>query len=167
VKGRLPARFELPRNVRHVRIGSSTADKSFFIAISEIPTLQFLGLEGMEIDNEVLQHISTNKQIVFLSLSRSDVTDEGVRQIAGMEMLEQLDVSNTACSDAVVDDLLLLPRLKAVDPSGSQITEKGAQRLKDAGIEIGMLVEELRDRNARNRQQNDAPALPITRDMDG
>jgi hypothetical protein len=82
-------------------------------------------------------------------------------------MLEQLDLSNTACSDAVVDGLLSLPRLKAVDPSGSQITEKGAQRLKDAGIEIGMLVEELKDRNARNRQQNDAPALPTTRDMDG
>jgi hypothetical protein len=121
-----------------------TADKSVLIAISAIPNLQFLGLEGMAIDDEVFPNISRNSRIVALSFSRSNVTDEDVLQIAGMDMLEQLRLNHTACSDAIIDRLLLMPHLKSVTTDGSQITEQGVQRLTDSGIETGVFVEELK-----------------------
>jgi hypothetical protein len=110
--------------------------------MSAVPTIQSFGLEGVEIDDDVLRHVSANRRISYLSLSRSNVKDEGVRQIAGMDMLEQLDVSHTACTDAIVDGLLLLPKLKAINTNGSQITDEGVRRLKNGRIETGPLVEE-------------------------
>jgi len=144
VDGQLSGHVEMPKTVRHVRMDDSTAHKSVLIAISAIPNLQCLGLEGMAIDDEVFPNISRNRRIVALRFSRSNVTDENVLQIAGMDMLEQLDLSHTACSDAIIDRLLLMPHLKSVNTDGSQITEQGMQRLTDSGIETGVFVEELK-----------------------
>jgi hypothetical protein len=71
-----------------------------------------LALNGIEIDNTILEEVTQVTRLRNLSLGNSTITEDGLARIAGLQSLESLGLSRTNISDRGLEDLENLRNLR-------------------------------------------------------
>ncbi len=101
-------------------------------ALAELPNLVYLSLKEVEINAEAVRQLRRIKQLHSLGLDLTNATDEMVAQLAGHENLQELWLTKTAVTDACLEYLQQLPSLRRVYLNGSQVSEEGVARIREA-----------------------------------
>ncbi len=130
--------------------------------IAKMRRLRMLSLEGTQISDDVLKHLSglsdleevslartriTGKtlgnlrscpNLVWLSLSGSRIGDESLSALCEVRSLDTLDLSGTEITDRGVKRLAKLPRLRILNISGTRVKDVEAVRKALPGRRIMM-----------------------------
>ena len=106
--------------------------------LKDLTRLAHLNLRGLEIGDEGLVNIATQKTLVRLHLEKTKITDKGLEQVKGLENLEYLNLYGTEITDAGLAHLTNLKKLKSLYLWQTKVTDEGVKKLQAAvpGVKI-------------------------------
>ncbi|WP_210412888.1 serine/threonine protein kinase [Leptospira gomenensis] len=125
----------------------------------QIDKLEVLGFEGTKISNDKLHHLLIFPKLNHLILSETKITEEGleslktsninhlqidltpnsnvvIKTLMKWKQLDDLNIAYTKVDDRAIDDILKIKTLRDITVPGTNITEKGKERLRKHGIYI-------------------------------
>jgi hypothetical protein len=123
--------------LQSIFLTDSQVTKAGIQRLAELPNLQYLNLSCLNlstsnIDDAALGYLKEMPSLTTLGLVRiPGITDGGLEQVSQIENLKEL-VLAVAVSDAGVAHLKKLPHLTKLVLSGTRVTSKGVDDLKEA-----------------------------------
>jgi hypothetical protein len=135
--GEGPSYLEKEKALRERPIGALKEQGATF-ALKHYPngaSAWAIGMQGVNITDEMLEDLKKVGHITELNLSRSTITDQQLaivnqRPISGY--LLQLDLSKTGITDAGLDQLKDLGFLQSLNLRDTKVTAAGVERFKKA-----------------------------------
>lgn len=101
------------------------------LALEPCPVVEVLKLNCTAITDAVLPQLHERfPQVGMLSLERTAVSAAGLEQLRTLPNLRVLNLKGCPLDDQVIDVLTRLPRLEAVDLSGTKVTTAGVEALR-------------------------------------
>lgn len=111
----------------------SLADKEFshkaWRCLQDFPALSRIDLNGTNIADEDLRHLSTLRNLEFVDLSHTQISDDGLAYLANLDRLVHVDLSGTEVTGAGFKYLIDLPNLERVALMGHTISSAGLEYL--------------------------------------
>jgi internalin A len=117
-------------HLRDLVIGFETARQ--LTPIPRAPGPLAIFLDGTNISDAGLAHLSGVPIIGFLSLAGTKISDTGIARLANCPKLTALDVSNTRVSDKTLDSLAEFPALVWINVSGTQVSVEKVRAVRNA-----------------------------------
>src|SRR4029077_19480983 len=81
--------------------------------LKDLTRLAHLNLRGLEIGDDALPYIASQKTLVRLHLEKTKITDKGLEHLKGLENLEYLNLYGTEITDVGLTHLTNLKKLKS------------------------------------------------------
>jgi internalin A len=101
---------------------------------ADMSDMQWLFLEGTQIDDASLDHIAKMKKLEGFTISGTRVTDAGLKKLVGFEHMRWLTLNDLPLTDAAIPLLTAMKGLEDVAMNGTKVTDAGFQKLSEAGI---------------------------------
>lgn len=102
----------------------SFGDEAFRL-LSDFPNVNELVLDGSDFTAEQAVELDRFPQLLGLRLNGTNITDAAVRHASGA----YIGLAQTAVGDASLASLKGLPKLHAIDLSGTRVTDPGVEQL--------------------------------------
>ncbi len=107
----------------------------------ELTQLEVLSLIGPQVSDRGLKHLSGLTNLKSLSVSGSaGITDTGLVHLGELKQLEHLSLDRTRITDAGLVHLKALANLRSLSVRGTQVTNAGANRLRESLPKCQILV---------------------------
>jgi len=91
--------------------------------LENLPSLEFLDLEGTDIANTALVPIGAMSQLRVLNLGATRITDDGLRHLVGLPHLQELHLGSTEITDNGVRHLAALRDLRSLHLEENNMTD--------------------------------------------
>jgi hypothetical protein len=114
-------------------------DDAWATLVTAVPKLRWLYAENANLTDVGLEAIAKSKTLEILLLKdNKKLTDKGVSALAACPKLKELDLTNIEIGDATASALARVKTLKKLVLTGTGVSAKGLQELKDGlpGCEI-------------------------------
>lgn len=118
-------------NLSHTSVGDQTV-----AVICTHGRVESVRLSGTGVTDAAIDLLGATPSLQYLDISHTRVSDLSADYWKGMTALQDVDVSFTRVGDEVADALSRLPMIESVRITGSHITIRGGDILKQSGIEV-------------------------------
>ena len=153
-----PARGEVSVAAdQHIRLDVSKSESVNLQFLGDLASdaIQYLNLQGTDVDDQQLAHIGKLTGLLMLNLEQTTITDQGFPPLASLQKLVRLDLSafdvhsdGFGVGDEAMAVIAQLPALETVDLRLSQVTDYGmaelakCKSLRSIGIEGTAVTDE-------------------------
>jgi Leucine Rich repeat len=122
-------RLKSPNDI-HVNFRRAKAADSALLAIASHPQVGELVLEGTDLTDAGMKHISAFQNLQKLDVSGTKITDAGVKNLAGLTHLRFLDLDRTQVTNVGLKNIENLKQLEILSLYKTAITDDGLKSLK-------------------------------------
>jgi Leucine-rich repeat (LRR) protein len=112
--------------------GSNNHDRAQMKHLPEMPELEILRLEGLNIGDRAVADLPRFENLRELDLNRARVSDRGLPPLARLKHLERLSLVDAPITDNAAPALAELRQLRYLDLSGARFTAAGVDALRKA-----------------------------------
>ena len=112
-----------------LRGSEPTADD--YARVAKLTTLRRLDLQGLDVDDEVLELLSPLKALEYLNLSGTGITSAGLKSLKNFAELKRLELRKTSLTDTDLQHVGELSSVEHLDLRGTPITNAGLKHFKD------------------------------------
>jgi hypothetical protein len=118
--------------VIRVDLSSSWVTDADLALVAALPGIEAIDLSQTKISDMGLEHLKGLSSVRELNLHFAEyVTDSGIAHITGWKNLERLTLRGTKVTSRVFGYLALLPSLRRLDISGTEVTDSGFEELAE------------------------------------
>ncbi|MBI1272021.1 protein kinase [bacterium] len=114
------------KNATRLLHNGNFADSEFNTYIERNSDKTAIAVEGKNISDEALRHLSKVKILYTLDLTGAPITDEGLKILASYPGIRELNLTRTKISESGLKELLKLPALTILNLEKTAITDSAA-----------------------------------------
>jgi hypothetical protein len=125
-------------DLQYLHLSNSKSGDAILEAISKLPKLKQISMQGNIISDAGMVHLAEMKQItsIWIGMSKGKITEAGIGHLVGLQNLTELDLQNNDVTDAGLEILAESESLRRLYLSKSKATEDGLNALRKARPEL-------------------------------